>query len=136
MASDVNHWAVLVGAAVYFVLGGLWYALIFTKPWTRALALAPDAKAKAEKDFPKALVCHVVSGLLTATVLGFVIRTAGARTLLDGIIYGLWVWLAFAFTVNLNAFMFEKRPAPVFLINGGFYLVAFAAIGGLFAVWQ
>ena len=136
MSVEVNYWAILVGGVTYFVLGGLWYAFIFTKPWRRALAFEPDIKARAEKDFPKALVGHLLSGILTTIVLSFIVRTAGANSFLDGVIYGLWVWLAFAFTINLNAFMFEKRPAPVFLINGGFYLIAFAIIGGILAGWQ
>ncbi|UCH84373.1 MAG: DUF1761 domain-containing protein [Candidatus Latescibacterota bacterium] len=136
MATDVNFWAILVAGIAYFVLGGVWYAVVWRKPWTRALALEPDVKEQAEKDFPKALVCHLLSGILTAVVLGFIIRTAGANTFLDGVIYGLWVWLAFGFTINLNSFMFEKRPAPVFLTNGGFYLAAFAVVGGILAGWQ
>ena len=44
----MNYLAILVAAAAYFLLGGLWYALAFTKPWMAALDFSPTVKAKAE----------------------------------------------------------------------------------------
>ncbi len=139
MFTDLNFWAILVSGLVYWVLGGIWYAAVFTKPWQEALgfnALNETEKARLQKDFPKALLAHFVSGLLTSFVMAKVVSAMGATSFVDGIIYGFWIWLAFAFTLNLNSLMFEKRPKQVFLINNGFFLIAFAVIGGILTVWR
>lgn len=139
MFTDLNFWAVLVSGLVYWVLGGIWYAAVFTKPWQEALgfnALNETEKAGLQKGFPKALLAHFVSGLLTSVVLAKVVSAMGATSFVDGIIYGFWIWLAFAFTLNLNSLMFEQRPKQVFLINNGFFLIAFAVIGGILTVWR
>ena len=139
MFTGLNLWAILASGAVFWVLGGIWYAAVFTKSWQEALgfnALDEAGKAKLQKDFPKALLVHLVSGLLTSVVLAKIVSAMGATSLVDGIIYGFWIWLAFAFTLNLNSLMFEKRPKQVFLINNGFFLIAFAVIGGILTVWR
>ena len=30
---SINYWAVLVAALSAFVIGGLWYSVLFEKPW-------------------------------------------------------------------------------------------------------
>jgi hypothetical protein len=139
MFTNLNFWAILVSGAVFWIIGGVWYAAIFTKPWQEALgfnALDEAGKAKLQKDFPKALLAHFVSGLLTSFVMAKIVSAMGATSFADGMVQGFWLWLAFAFTIHWISLMFEKRPQQVFLINNGFYLIAFAVIGGILAVWR
>lgn len=137
MFTDLNFWAILVSGAVFWIIGGVWYAAIFSKPWQEVLgfnALDEAGKAKLQKDFPKALLVHFVSGLLTSFVMAHLTRMD--NSFVGGMITGFWMWLAFAFTIHWISLMFEKRPTQVFLINNGFYLIAFAVIGGILAVWR
>jgi hypothetical protein len=132
----LNYLAILLSAFIYFLLGGLWYALAFTKPWMAALNFGPALKKKAEGDFPKALGAHFVSGLLTSFVLANLAKVIGIGSFVDGLELGFWAWLGFALTINGNGVMFEKRPRAVFLINTGFFLVAFVLVGGIVTVWR
>jgi len=139
MFTNLNLWAVLVSAVVYWVWGGIWYAAVFTKSWQKALGidrLNAAEKARLDKDFPKALLAHFISGLLTSVALSYIVRSSQDVSFIGGMLCGFIAWLGFAFTLNLNSLMFEKRPMPVFLINNGFFLVAFAVIGGILAVWR
>jgi hypothetical protein len=139
MFTDLNLWAILVSGAVYWILGGVWYAAVFSKPWQEAIgynAMSEVAKAKFQKDFPKALAAHFISGLITAVVLANVARAMTAPSFIDGMASGSWMWLGFALTLHLNSLMFEKRPPAVFFINAGFYLIAFAMVGGIVGVWR
>jgi len=136
MFAEVNYLAVLVSGLIYFLLGGVWYAAIFSKPYQAALNFNVEEKAKADRNFPKALLAHFISGLISSLVLANIIRSMQANGFIDGMVCGFWTWLGFAFTLGLNSFMFERRPAKIFQINNGFYLVAFAVIGGILAVWR
>jgi len=139
MFTNLNFWAILVSGLAYWILGGIWYAAVFSKSWQDALgfnSLNETAKAKLQKDFPKALLAHFISGLLTSFMLAKVVGAMGATSFIDGIVYGVLMWLAFAFTIHLNSLMFEKRPKSVFLINNGFFFIAFAVIGGILTVWR
>lgn len=135
MFTDLNLWAVLVSGVIYFVFGGIWYAAIFSKKYQEGLGFSPEVKAQAEKDFPKALAAHLLSGLITSFILAGVISVTASTTFISGIVTGFWMWLAFAFTINLNYLMFEKRPTSLFMLNNGFFLIAFAVMGGVLAVW-
>lgn len=135
MFADLNYLAVLVSGVLYFVVGGLWYAALFSKQYQAALNFNETEQQQAQKDFPKALLTHLVSGLLASFVLANVVQSFGAISFIEGMATGFWAWLGFIFTTNINSKMFERQPSGLFLINAGFYLVALAMMGGILAVW-
>jgi len=135
MFTDINYLAIIVAGVVYFILGGLWYAAIFSKQYQAALNFSESEQQQAQKDFPKALLTHLISGLLASFVLANMIQAFGAISFTEGIMTGFWAWLGFVFTTNINSKMFERQPAALFMINAGFYLVALAVMGGILAVW-
>ena len=136
MTTDLNYLAVLVAALVFFLVGGVWYAGVFGKPWQNALNLNPEETARAQQDFPKALAVWFLSGLIISFVLANLVNALGAVSFGSGVMVGFWTWLGFALPLNLNSLAFEKRSPHVFLINAGFYWVAFALMGGILAAWR
>ena len=135
MFDNLNYWAILVSGLTYWIIGGVWYAAIFTKQYQTVLNFDEETKKKADKDFPKALVVHFGSGLITSFFLANFVRVTGSASIWDGMFCGFIVWLAIAFTINLNYLMFEKKPTAWFLINTGFFLIAFTVMGGILTVW-
>jgi len=136
MLADVNLFAVAVSGVIFFVLGGLWYAAVLSKPWHRGLALSPEQKDAQERNFPVALSAHFACGLIASFILANIIVWSGATTFAEGLYIGALIWLGFAFTLNLISLMFERRATSTFLINASFYLVAFGLIGGILALWR
>jgi hypothetical protein len=44
---ELNWLAVLIGAAIYFVLGALWYSpMLFARPWQRSIGWDPSARRR------------------------------------------------------------------------------------------
>lgn len=66
MFSELNFLAILVSAVIYWILGGVWYAAVFSKSYQAALNFSEEKKSKATKEFPKALAAHFVSGLISS----------------------------------------------------------------------
>ncbi len=130
---DMNIWAVLVSGLVYFIFGGVWYAAVFSRQYQEGLGFNEEEKKEAEAAFPKALATHLVSGLVTAFVMAAFIS---AGSFMSGVKVGALLWLGFALTINLNYLMFERRPMTLFTLNNGFFLIAFAIMGGILAIWR
>jgi F0F1-type ATP synthase assembly protein I len=131
-----NILATLVGGAIYWVIGGLWYAAILGKPYQTALGFGEEQAQQVKKSMPLALSLFLISGILSAYVIGRIVLVANAATFLEGMIVGLWIWVGFGITIVVNLQAFEHRPKPLLWINGVFYLIAFPLVGGIMAIWE
>jgi ABC-type nickel/cobalt efflux system permease component RcnA len=136
MLWGVNYLAVLVCGVIYFILGGLWYAAVFAKPWTTALQFTPEEETAQKKRFPVALVTHFIAGLLSSYAIAVLILYLGITRFRGGFALGLLLWVGFGLTISFISMMFERRPKNVFYVHAGFYLVAFLVLSVILAVWQ
>lgn len=134
----INYAAVLVSALVYWILGGLWYSpLLFGGKFIEIMRWSPEqlARIEAEGAGPQ-LALAFVGSLVTAFVLAHIVRYTSGENALDGAKTGLWLWLGFVVTSNLNTVFFEFRPLGLYLINISYHLFAFVSMGALLAVWR
>jgi hypothetical protein len=136
MLTDLNYLAILTSGALYWILGGVWYAAVFAKAYQAGLSFSEDQKKQSQKDFPKALALHFIGGLISALVIATLTRAFNATSFFSGLVCGFWPWFGFAFTIQTNLKMFERRPTSLYVLDGGFYLIAFSFMGGILAVWR
>lgn len=136
---NVNLWAALGAAVACMVLGFLWYSpFLFANPWMIAMGYDPNDKARIaemqKSAGPKYAIAFLTS-LLSAFLLGKIIFHLAISTPLYGMKVGFAVWLAFVMTVQLTDKLFGDRPLKLFLINTGFQLVCFLAMGAILGKW-
>jgi len=123
---EVNYWAVLAAAVSTFVIGGLWYAPpVFGKAWQRAAGLSDEQLAKGSPAliFGGGFVLALVASYVFAMFLGP--KPALGFAVGAGFAAGLF-WVATSFGIN---YLFERRNAKLWLINGGYHTVQFTVIG-------
>ena len=134
----INYAAVVVSAIVYWVLGGIWYSpLLFGNKFIEIMRWSPEQLARIQNEGAGAqLALAFVGSLVAAYVLAHIVRYTSAESATDGAKTGLWLWLGFIVTTNLNTVFFEFRPLGLYLINIGYHLVAFLTMGALLAVWR
>jgi hypothetical protein len=134
----INYAAVAASALIYWVLGGLWYSpLLFGGKFIELMRWSPDQIARIEAEGAAAQLALAFAGSLAAAyVLAHAVRYTNAERAASGAKTGLWLWLGFIVTSNLNTVFFEFRPAALYLINIGYHLAAFLAMGALLAVWR
>ncbi len=136
---SVNLWSVLVAAIATMAIGFLWYSpILFARPWMVLMGYDPDDKAKLaemQKGAGKLYGISFVASLVAAFMLGKIIFGLAINSALYGLKVGFAVWLGFVATVQLTDSLFSKKPAKLFLINTGYQLVCYLAMGAIIGAW-
>jgi uncharacterized protein DUF1761 len=137
--AGISPWAVLVAALSSMVVGFVWYSpILFARPWMRLMGYDPDDKAKLaemRKGAGKTYALAFVASIISAVVLAKIIDITTVNTALYGMKVGFAVWLGFVTTVQLTGALFGKQPTKLYLINTGYQLVCYLAMGAILAVW-
>ena len=137
--AGINFVAVFVAAIATMVLGFLWYSpILFATPWMRLMGYDPNDKAKLaemQKGAGKTYGVAFIASLVSAIVLAKIIDISSVNTILYGIKIGFAMWLGFVATVQLTGALFSKQPIKLFLINTGYQLICFLAMGAILAKW-
>ena len=132
-----NLTAVIIAGVVYFIIGGLWYSVLFGKQWLEAINLKIE-----DLNPPKPITMVVVfaSGLLTAYILAHIVEYGITYTNYGGIAGGMtatfWVWLGGIALPGLHGVVYENRTWKLYVINMGHYFVGYLTMGGILAYWQ
>ena len=123
--SAINWLSVIIAAVSAFMVGGLWYGPLFGKAWAEGFAFTEDYLAS--RNMPKVFGLSLLLSLIAAVNLEMFIGVDA--TLAFGLFAGFaagFGWVA-AFLGIL--YLFEKRSMKVFLINGGYCVVALTVMG-------
>lgn len=130
---DINLWAVLVAAVVYFVIGGLWFSVLFGKQWMKLSGITME---EAGKNSNAGLYGSTfLLQLFLTYVLAHVVAHVGAVTVVDGLITGLWLGLGFVATTMLVDSLYAGRPRKLTAINAGYHLVGIMVAAAILSVW-
>jgi hypothetical protein len=137
--AGINFWAVLVCAIATMVIGFLWYSpFLFANPWMRLMGFDPHDKAKLaemQKGAGKMYALSFIATIVSAIVLAKIIFVTSVITVPYGMKVGFAVWLGFVTTVQFTGALFSKQPSKLYLINTGYQLVCYLAMGAILAVW-
>jgi mannose/fructose/N-acetylgalactosamine-specific phosphotransferase system component IID len=135
----VNLWAVLGSAVATMLIGFLWYSpMLFAKPWMVAMGYDPADKARIaemQKSAGPKYGISFLASILSAFILGKIIYHLAISTALYGMKVGFAVWLAFVMTVQLTDKLFTNRPTKLLLINTGYQLACYLAMGAILGRW-
>jgi hypothetical protein len=136
----VNLWAVVVAALATMVIGFLWYSpVLFAKPWMLLMGYDPNDKekiAEMQKSAGPSYAMSLVASVLAAFVLGKLIAVSGSVTAVDGLKIGLVVWLGFVTTVQFTNALFSRQRNRLYMINTGYQLVCYVAMGAILGAWR
>jgi hypothetical protein len=124
--AGLNWLAVFLAAGTAFAIGAVWYSTkVFGNAWMMEVGLTKEAIGRANMPliFGGTFVLQLVAAMALAFFLG-----SGSDWLI-GLQAGVLVavcWIATAYGIT---YFFEQRSLRLYLINAGYYLVLFAAMG-------
>jgi Protein of unknown function (DUF1761) len=128
-----NYAAVFVSALVYWILGAVWFGVLFSKPW---MALEHVTQEQARSMNPA--LPYVISfalNLLIAFVLAQICMWRNADSAGRGAAVGVLVWIGFLGPVTYTTYMYEMRPKELFAINEFYSLVGLCLMGAILGAW-
>ena len=128
-----NYWAILVCAIVYWLIGALWYAVLFRAPWM-ALELA-NAQPSSRMNATVPYVITFLLNLLIAFVLAQICMWRNANTIGRGAAVGILLWIGFVGPITLTTQLYESRPMELYAINQFYPLVGLCVMGAILGAW-
>jgi hypothetical protein len=134
--SDVNWVAILVTSIVGFLIGGLWYSILFGKRWIALSGLRDEQlKVGAALAYGLGFLCTFVMAYMMSRFIDYVFK-APDRTLKNGVLLALMVWVGFVATTGLMNDLFGRKPILRWLIETLHFLVVLLAMGAILGAWQ
>ena len=129
-----NYGAVFVAALAYWILGAVWYGVLFSKPW---MALEHMTEEQASSMNPVLLyVITFLLNLLIAFVLAQICIWRNADTAARGAAVGVLLWIGFVGPVTYTTYMYEMRPKELFAINEFYPLAGLCLMGAILGLWK
>lgn len=127
----VNFGAIAIAALVQWVLGIVWYLVIFRKSWKKLVGIPEGEKPK---NWVFALGSGLVACLLLSFIMGHLMALTGAKAASDGFTLGVACWLGFIAPPLFAEHVLEGRRANLFVINAAFWMMAMAIGSAVLAV--
>jgi len=132
---ELNLWAVLAAAFASFLLGGIWYSVLFPKVWDREVWAGVPGEHRLKSRNP-AVVFDVgfLLSLIAASVfamflgpapeLGFAVGAGAAAGL---------GWVATSLGIN---YLFSARSLTLWFIDAGYHTLQFTLFGLILGLWH
>ena len=131
--------AVLAAGVLNMALGACWYSpLLFARRWLKLIgwSRAVLERRKKQGHMGTAYGVMFLASLAMAYTLAHLLLLAGVHTLCGGAVIGWLLGVGVVMTTSLGTYVFEGRPARLFLLNNGFHLVSFVVMGALLGAWR
>jgi hypothetical protein len=133
----MNHWAILVAALVFWVLGAVWFSVIFKKPWQSGMAklgtkIHKPSSSEMKKKFVASFLLNVVQ------VWGMAVIVSGFQIMAvqPAICTGLLVGVCFAGASMACKALWGSHGIKLILIDVGYPIVGFVVSAIILALWQ
>jgi hypothetical protein len=131
----MNYLAVALSTVVSFVIGWVWFMIVFREPYIRGLNKTAEELAKGPTAVPS-LILQFAGNLVMAFVLAWFIARLNVQSALGGAGVGAVAWLGFIAAVLGPYYAFQAYPLSFFLINAGYPLVTLLMMGAIFGAWK
>lgn len=129
--TGVNWIGVIVACIVTWLIGWVWYDMLFGAAWMAAMKLT-EAQIAAMGYTP--MIFGFLNGLIACVGLGLLVPRFGGD-LMGGVKAGLLAGIFFACTTEAMGFIYGGKDQALIPIDFGYllvlYVVAGAIIGGL-----
>lgn len=102
----VNYAAVVVSAVLYWLLGALWYGVLFGKQW---MALENLKMEQLQQRPTVPYIISMLANLVLASVLAKICVWKRTDTAVKGAALGALLWVGFIATTSFTTYLFERR---------------------------
>jgi hypothetical protein len=135
--SHANYWAIAVSAISYFILGSLWFSLLFGKLWSNEVQKHRiNIKDPAKNEIALKMLQTFLGNLFAAFSIAYLIYITGIANWKAGLRMGLLCGLGFAAAAICIAYTWESRSLKLLLIDCGYAVVGITLCGIILSIWH
>ena len=129
----INYAAVFIAAIAYWLLGAVWYGVLFSKPWMALENISMEQPKSMNPVLP--YVITFILNLLIAYSLAQICIWRNADTVGRGASVGVLLWIGFVGPITFTTYMYEMRPKELFAINQFYPLAGLVLMGAIIGAW-
>lgn len=131
--ANLNYPAILMSAIIYVLLGMLWYSpFIFGNVWLKL----SGSNLEEKTGLLSRMFAIGFLAVIIALSLALMIEATGIKSFYGGAKFGLICGIGIAAVTTLITNIFEERSFLLFLINGGYHVIAITHTAAFIAVWK
>jgi len=125
---QINWIAVILIAIANMIIGFAWYSkLLFAEPWMKEMGIKMEDMTKGPG---MGYMLTIVVSLVSGAVFSLIGHYLGLATAVDGLFFGLLVWIGFIAPAFAANYVFSMKTFRLFAINAGYFL-ATSLVAGL-----
>jgi hypothetical protein len=129
----IYHPAALASALAYFLLGWLWYGVLFGKQWMQYAHVSP---ADMNRQDPVPYIVAAAMALVLAYVTAIALSRDEERRTANGVKFGLFMGIGLVASTQLETYLFTGWSWQLWVINVGYNIVGLAIIGAIVGGWK
>ncbi|MEQ8934389.1 MAG: DUF1761 domain-containing protein [Amphiplicatus sp.] len=131
----LNSVAVLAASVAFFIVGFLWYGVIFADAWMAEMGIAKD-QANADNS-PIWMIGGFVITVMQVIGIGVVLKWKGATTLGDAVKTALLLWFLFALPFSLYGYFYSvAHSSTLLMIDASHLLVGWAVSAAVLSLFK
>jgi hypothetical protein len=127
--SEINWLPVLLGALAFFLVGAIWYGVLFSKAWQKAAGISDEQLQGGNMAliFGLTFLAEVV---IAMTLWHLIVRTGASdrAVMMMAVGFGAAIMTP---AIGIN-YLYLRKTLAHFLIDAGHFIVGMAAMGGVF----
>ncbi|MBQ95249.1 MAG: hypothetical protein CL510_05390 [Actinobacteria bacterium] len=131
--SEINWLPVLLGALTFFLVGAIWYGVLFSKAWQKAAGISDEQLQGGNMAliFGLTFLAEVV---IAMTLWHLIVRTGASdrAVMMMAIGFGATIMTP---AIGIN-YLYLRKTLAHFLIDAGHFMVGMAAMGGVFLYFR
>jgi len=132
---NINIYGLAAAAFASFMIGFLWYSILFTKPWMEAMGVTTEDVRSSGISMPSAIFASLAASIATAAGISILFALVPIHGWATGLLMALVVWFAFSLTPMFKFVFWEDRPAILFVIDGGYEFFSIFSIAIILLAW-
>lgn len=121
---------ILVAAIVMFVIGAVWFTVLFGIRWSKLMNRTPEQIAKVkEQGMTRQMIIMFILNVVSVSVVCYLVPQLLAVTVGQFVCSVFLIWLGFTLPSLVNTYLWEGKSFELVAINAGGSLVSFLAGG-------
>ena len=135
--SNLHALPLFVSAVAYWLLGALWFSVLFGGIWSRGLESQGITITKpTTPELTRKFVGTFVANLATAIAIGEVESVAGIGSVVSAVQLGLVLGIGVAGMALAVSYTWEGKPRANFLIDASYHVLGVIICSVTLALWR